>query len=157
MLHRLVIALPIAAVAGAAFAQAPRPGPAPIPRASFLSIMDQEFRKMDADRNGRLAKAEIEAFQRAAAVAEAAARNRALFVQLDSDRNGQLSPAEFAKVTPPATVDARPLIAQHDGNRDGEVSQVEYRTVKLARFDRIDADKDGVASPAEQRAAGIAK
>jgi hypothetical protein len=145
----------LAAVSGPALAQAA----APIPRATFLGVMDGEFRKMDADKNGQVTGAEIEAFQRAVAVAEAAQRNRALFAQLDSDRNGQISPAEFAKAGAPAAgaVNAAPLVAQYDANRDGRVTQVEYRTVKLSRFDRIDADKDGTASVAEQRAAGLIK
>jgi len=37
------------------------------------------------------------------------------------------------------------------------MNPVEHRTIKLARFDAIDADKDGIASPAEQRAAGLIK
>jgi hypothetical protein len=130
---------------------------APIPRATFLGVMDGEFRKMDADKNGQVTKLEIEQFQRVQAVAEAQARNRALFSQLDTDRNGQISPAEFAKVTPPEAINAQPLITQYDGNRDGKVTLVEYRSVKLSRFDRIDADKDGIASVAEQRAAGLIK
>ena len=130
---------------------------APIPRAAFLSVMDGEFGKMDADKNGQVTKLEIEQFQRLQAVAQAQARNRALFAQLDADRNGQISRAEFAKVTATEAVNAQPLIAQYDSNRDGKVTQVEYRGVKLSRFDAIDTDKDGIASVAEQRAAGLIK
>lgn len=152
--HRLAfIGLTGLVFASPAYAQAA----APIPRATFLTVMDAEFRKMDADKNGQVTKVEIEQFQRLQAVAESQARNRALFAQLDKDRNGQISAAEFAAVTPPPTVNAQPLIAQYDANRDGKVSQVEYRSVKLTRFDRIDADKDGIASLAEQRAAGLIK
>ena len=129
----------------------------PIPRATFLTVMDGEFGKMDADKNGDVTRAEIEAFQRSVAVAESGKRNRALFQQLDTDRNGQISPAEFTKVTPPDAVNARPLIAQYDADKNGRVSKIEYRSAKLSRFDRIDADKDGVASVAEQRSAGLIK
>ena len=34
---------------------------------------------------------------------------------------------------------------------------VEYRTGKLASFDRMDADKDGIVSVAEMKAAGVIK
>ena len=112
---------------------------------------------MDADKNGQVTRLEIEQFQRLQAVAEAGARNRVLFVQLDKDKNGQISPTEFMAVTPPATVDARPIISQYDANRDGSVSVVEYRSVKLSRFDGVDTDKDGIASIAEQRASGLIK
>jgi len=152
--HRLAIfgwtGLVVASIANAQAA-------APIPRAGFLTVMDGEFRKMDADKNGQVTKIEIEQFQRLQAVAESQARNHAMFVQLDKDRNGQISPAEFAAVTPPATINGQPLIAQYDANHDGKVSQIEYRGVKLMRFDAIDADKDGIASIAEQRAAGLIK
>lgn len=129
-----------------------------VPRAAYITVQDQEFRKMDADRNGQVTRAEIEAFQRAAAVAEAQQRNRALFAQLDTDRNGQISPAEFARLNAPApAVDGRPLLNQMDTNRDGQISLVEHRAGKLAYFDRIDTDKDGVVTAAEMRAAGVIK
>jgi len=153
--HRSLLAFCLLAGHAAAAAQAPQS--APIPRTTFLSVMDSEFRKMDADKNGQVTRAEVEAFQRAVAVAEAAQRNRTLFAQLDTDRNGQVSLAEFGKLNQPQPVNGQPTIAQYDGNRDGQVSIVEYRSVKLGRFDRIDADKDGVASIAEQRAAGLIK
>jgi hypothetical protein len=129
----------------------------PIARAQFLTVMDQEFGKMDADKDGKLSRAEVEAFQRAVAVADAASRNRALFAQLDADRNGQVSPTEFLKLTVPAAIDAAPMFRQYDPNHDGAITIVEHRAVKLARFDAIDTDKDGVASLAEQRAAGLMK
>jgi Ca2+-binding EF-hand superfamily protein len=140
-------------LASVAYAQ----GAAPIPRATFLTVMDGEFRKMDADKNGLVTKVEIEQFQRLQAVAESQARNRAMFAQLDRDKNGQISAAEFAAMTPPPTVNAQPLIAQYDSNHDGKVSQIEYRSIKLSRFDAIDSDKDGIVSLAEQRAAGLTK
>jgi hypothetical protein len=144
----------IAAVPGAAAAQAGQP----VARAQFLTVMDQEFRKIDADKDGQLVKAEVEAFQRAVAVAESAQRNRALFAQLDGNRDGQISQAEFLKlaVAPPPP-NAGPLLAQSDLNKDQQVTLVEYRTAKLANFDRMDADKDGVVSVAEMRAGGLVK
>jgi hypothetical protein len=144
-------------MAPAQAAPAPSPAPGPIARAQFLTIMDQEYRKMDADKDGKLTRAEADAFQRAAAVAEAGQRNRALFAQLDAHRDGQVSPGEFLKLSVPATADAAPLFKQYDPNRDGVITIVENRTIKLSRFDAIDADKDGVASIAEQRAAGLIK
>ena len=127
-----------------------------IPRTRFIADMDIQFRKMDADKNGQLTLLEIEQFQKLQAVAEAEDRNRALFVQLDTDRNRQLSQAEFAKlVTPPPPSDPRPMLAREDANRDQQISLVEHRAATLANFDRIDADKDGVVTPAEMKAGGI--
>ena len=131
---------------------------ADVPRAIYIQTMDLEFRKMDADKNGQVSRAEVEAFQRMAAVATARARNQQLFAQLDADRNGQISPTEFTKLAaPPLAVNGQPFIAQMDGNKDGQVSLVEHRAGKLTAFDRIDTDKDGVATVAEMRAAGVIK
>ena len=130
----------------------------PIPRAQFIADMDAQFRKMDADKNGQLTRTEIEQFQRLTAVAEAQARNRALFVQLDTDRSGQLSLAEFARATTPsAAANAQPMIARMDSNRDSQVNLIEHRTATLANFDRLDTDKDGIVTTAEMKAGGIGK
>jgi Ca2+-binding EF-hand superfamily protein len=134
------------------------PTAVPVPRTDFIQTMDIEFRKMDTNRNNILTKTEIEQFQRGAIQAEARARVHALFAQLDSDKNGQLSAAEFASM--PVTVasaNAAPILGQHDLNRDGTITLVEYRTAKLANFDRMDADKDGIVSVAEMKAAGLVK
>jgi Ca2+-binding EF-hand superfamily protein len=127
-----------------------------LPRTQFISEMDMEFRKMDADKNGQLTRTEIEQFQKLQAVAQAQARNQAMFAQLDADRNGQLSPAEFSKVSsPPPAANGQPVIARMDGNRDGQVSLIEHRTATLSNFDRLDTNKDGIVTAAEMKAGGI--
>ena len=153
-MSRAVLAIAALALPSALAAQATPPS---IARASFIADMDTQFRKMDADKNGQLIRIEIEQFQKLAAVAEAQARNRAWFVQLDADKNGQLSPAEFAKMSaPPAAANATPMLTRMDGNRDQQISMVEHRAATLANFDRLDVDKDGVVTPAEMKAGGIA-
>jgi hypothetical protein len=67
----------------------------PIPRTQFIGDMDTQFRKMDADKNGLLTRVEIEQCQKLTAVAEAQARNRALFDRLDTDKDGIVTPAEM--------------------------------------------------------------
>jgi len=132
--------------------------PPSIPRTTFIADMDSQFNKMDADKNGQLTRAEIEQFQKLAALAEAQARNRALFAQLDADKNGQISPVEFTKVTAPSpAANAQPMIARMDSNRDSQINLIEHRTATLANFDRLDTDKDGIVSPAEMKAGGIVK
>lgn len=132
--------------------------PPSIPRTQFLAEMDAQFRKMDADKNGQLTRTEIEQYQKLTAIAEAQARNRAFFAQLDADKNGQISPTEFAKVTAPtAPANAQPMIARMDSNRDSQINLVEHRAATLANFDRLDADKDGIVTPTEMKAGGIAK
>ena len=129
-----------------------------MPRTTYITAMDQEFGKMDADKNGQVTRTETEAFQRATAVAESGKRMRAMFAQLDADRNGQLSIAEFAKASSgPPQVNGQPFVANLDANKDGKVSLVEHRAGKLRRFDTIDADKDGVVTVAEMKASGVIK
>jgi hypothetical protein len=131
-------------------------GPQPILRANFIAQMDAQFGKMDGDKSGQLSGTEIEQFERQQALAAAQARNDALFDQLDVNKNGQISATEFAKlITAPAAVTAQPMLSREDRNRDGQISLVEHRIATLANFDRIDADKDGVASIDEMKAGGI--
>lgn len=133
-------------------------GPVPVPRGTFISTMDTEFRKMDADKNGILTKKEVEDFDRAMLGIAIDNRRRALFAALDADHNGVLTPQEFARLQLPAPqINIAPLFAQNDLNKDGQITLVEYRTAKLANFDRMDTDKDGVVSPAEMKAAGLIK
>jgi Ca2+-binding EF-hand superfamily protein len=149
------LSAPLAAQAPAKPAAA---APQPIPRAVFLQNMDSDFSKMDANHDGKVTKAEIEAFQRAGALAQIMARNQQIFRALDKDHNGQLSPAEFAQfhAEPPAP-NAQPMLQRFDANHDGVITQVEFRAATLANFDRLDTDKDGVVTAAEMRAAGIGK
>ena len=160
MRQKLLLAVLILAWTAPAIGQAKAESPpagAPLSRAKFIAGMDAEFRKMDADANGRLSRAEIERFQNVQALAQAQERNKALFAQLDADKNGRLSQAEFAKMaTAASTANAQPMIARMDGDRDDQISQVEHRTATLANFDRLDTDRDRVVSPAEMKAGGIA-
>ena len=129
---------------------------APLPRTKFLAGMDSEFRKMDADKNGQLTRAEIEQFQTRQMAAQARERNKALFGQLDQDKSGQLSQAEFAKIATPApAANAQPMIARMDGNRDSQISSAEYRTATLANFDRVDIDRNGIVTADEMKAGGV--
>jgi len=147
----------LALVAAGASPVAAQQAPQPIPRATFLSNMDIEFKKMDSDRDGALSRKEIETYQTSQIIAAAEARKRALFAALDTDRNGALSPSEFLRLPGNEQApNALPMIARFDANRDSKISLVEYRAGTLGNFDRLDADKDGVVTPAEMKAAGIA-
>ena len=163
MLMRYSAAVAAAIFATGASAQskpaAPQPQAAqPIPRAVFLKNMDADFARMDANRDGKVTKAEIEATQRAKAMREIMARNQQVFRELDKDHNGQLSPAEFAQfhAQPPAANGA-PMLKQFDSNHDGAIGQIEFRAGTLANFDRLDVDKDGVVTASEMKAGGITK
>lgn len=127
-----------------------------VPRATFIQTMDAEFRTKDLNSDGKIARAEIEQYERNLALARAQAQNRDLFARLDTDRNGALSPAEFAAlVAQPPLPDVQPLMNRFDANRDQIITLVEYRAATLANFDRLDADHDGVVTAAEMRAGGV--
>jgi len=147
----------LAAAAAAAPPAAKAPSAVPVPRTDFIRTMDAEFGRMDANQDKVVTRAEIEQFERAANLVQARAAARVLFARMDTDRNGQLSPAEFEQMVTPAAPNPAPVLAQNDLNKDGRITLVEYRTAKLANFDRMDADKDGIVTVAEMRAAGIVK
>lgn len=146
-------------VAAPALAQT-APAAPPLSRATFLATMDAEYRRIDTNNDGGATRAEVAANQQRIVAASAQARIAAAFASIDKDRNGQISPAEFTAANGggklPA-VDPTGVMSRLDGNRDGKVTLVEYRTLTLANFDRLDTDKDGILSPAEQRAGGFAR
>lgn len=160
MLFRSSALVALALLTARVGAQTP-PAPAapqPIPRTLFLQNMDGDFSKMDANHDGKVTKPEIEAFQRANAINEIMARNRAIFAQLDANHDGQLSPQEFARFHgQPPPPNATPMLQHFDADHDGVISQVEFRAATLANFDRLDVNKDGVVDAAEMKAGGIAK
>ena len=101
---------------------------------------------------------EIARQQAEAQAAQVVAANREIFANLDADGNGMLSPDEFLRLAAaPQPVDAAPTMQRLDLNRDGSVTLVEHRTIMLSTFDAIDADKDGVVTPAESEAASQAQ
>ena len=140
---------------------APSPAPANPPiigRPKFIADMDALFRRMDANANGQLDRAEIERFEYDQAKEAAVARNRAAFAQLDSDHDGKLSPGEFDRFNPPPnTANATPMLTRMDRDRSQSISLAEHRTATLANFDRLDVDKDGIVTPAEMKAGGISR
>lgn len=147
-----------------AFAQskpaAATPQPArvqPLLRGSFVATMDEEYRKIDANKDGAVSKAELQADHERRAVAAATANARALFARFDLDRNGQLSAEEFIKASigQPKKPDVTSVMARLDTDRDSKVTIIEYRALTLAAFDRLDKDNDSVLSEAEQRAGGF--
>lgn len=140
---------------GSAFAQQPAaqsaaPQTPGMQRSGYIQQMDTEFRRRDADGDGRITRAELTTFELNLAIATARTQNAELFTRLDTDRNGTISQAEFAALVGGVqTPDVTPLMQRFDGNRDQSVTLVEYRAATLANFDRLDTDLDGVVTQAE--------
>lgn len=114
-------------------------------RVSFIQLMDKDFKARDANNDGTVSRAEIDAFERVAALQKVQLENSAQFSRLDVDKNGSLTALEFQKATAnPTMPDITTIMQRFDKNRDQQINIVEYRTATLVRFDDLDADKDGI-------------
>ena len=160
MTHRLFCTLIIASTSVPALAQGATgtTAPQPIARSAFLQRIDNNFAAMDSNKDGFTDRAEIEAAESKALSARKAnlvKQRENAFRQLDKDKNGSLSLQEFnsqaaAQQLPKAN--ATPRLTRLDTNKDGKISAAENRASAAAQFDRLDTNKDGTLSPQEQRA-----
>jgi len=169
------------ALAGPATAQGPEPRPArdaDITRAQVIERVDQRFARMDVDNDGRF-NSEDAAAARAQRRAQAADR---MFERLDADRNGSVSRAEFDAARASRGEQRRgPGMRGQRGHRamamgrgpgramgrgmgrgmrgmrmfgeQGYLTRDQLRERALARFDRADADRNGVLTAAERQQA----
>lgn len=103
------------------------------------------FEELDANSDGKITQAEMEAHR--------AAR----FAAADTDGNGSLSASEMTATAEQRKADrAARMIERIDANGDGEVSQEELANGSKRRgngFDRMDANGDGEITKAEFEAA----
>ena len=167
-------AIALAASAGVATAQTP---PAPhhargepdrqITRAEFVDARVARLTAMDANRDGTISVEERQAAMQARRAEHADAR----FAKLDANGDGSISRAEFdaghaarpdrgPHVQPAGAREGRRGGPRHamrgpgrDGHERGPVVISEVAAKLGERFDKMDADHDGVISPAERRAA----
>ncbi len=146
-----------------AFAQAAAPAAPAVPQAvsrvDVTAKIDADYAMLDADRNGKVTRAEIDKRITTDNAAELAALSRQRdesFRKLDANNNGQVTRAEFdATVTLPTVPapNSAPVLARFDTNKDGSITAAEFRAPTLAGFDRVDANRDGSVTLAEQQAA----
>ena len=107
------------------------------------------FARLDADRDGQISRAEFDArpalrgdrAERREARAERRGDRRGFRVERRGQGGGM-----FARL-------GGRLFEAADANDDGRVSREEARRGALARFDRVDSNRDGVLSIDERRAA----
>lgn len=118
-----------------------------ITRQEAMTAADRHFDEADADKNGALTLAEMQARH---AQNKPSAEER--FAQRDANGDGKLSPQEVPRM-------AKERFAKLDGNQDGFLSLEEMKAKhaeKAARgqdrFAGADANGDGVLSRAEMRA-----
>lgn len=160
MTHRFLLTAFLSTAAVAANAQnaaAPAQGPQPLSRTAYMQKVDSAFVTVDANKDGFMDKAEIEAAEGKALTARKAAilrERESLFRTLDTNKDGNLTVTEFNArvVAAPIRADAAPVLKRLDSNKDSKVSLAENRAPSMAQFDRADTNKDGTLSAAEQKA-----
>lgn len=174
-------AIALAVSAGAATAQTPPAPPAGAPaphhargepnrqitRAQFVDARVARLTALDTNRDGMISVEERQAAMQARRAAHADER----FAKLDANGDGSISRAEFdaghaarpdrgPHVQPAGAREGRRGGPRHampgpgrDGHERGPVVISEVVAKLGERFDKMDADHDGMISPAERRAA----
>lgn len=160
MSNRYVLALVLASVASPALPQQNSAAKdlKPVSRAVFMQRVDDGFAAVDTNKDGFNDRVEIEAAEikvMRARREQTIQQREAAFRQLDKDKNGSLSLAEFnsaiaAQQMPKAN--ATPRITRLDKNKDGKISQAENRAPATAQFNQFDTNKDNIVSTAELQA-----
>lgn len=102
--------------------------------------LDQRFKKIDANGNGQLEQAEMQA-AREQHRAKRAERREARGAEMADKRGGEPRGGKRGEGR-----------GQIDANGDGVITRAEFGAKALARFERADANKDGVVT-AEERSA----
>jgi len=151
----LIIGCVGTALASAGVAQT---APKPIPRAQYQQAVDARFNTVDANHDGVLTSAELDA-QRQREMqqtkANMAKQLQDAFKRLDTNKDGRLTLQEFmaTATTIKTTETPEQLVARLDSNNDGKVSAEEFRGPEMAKFNKVDANHDGIVTPAEIQAA----
>lgn len=102
--------------------------------------MDVTFQELDADGNGEITKAEMDAHR------------KARFSKADTNGDGKLSVEEMqARAQEHAKERAGKMLERHDANKDGFLTEDELPKPRKAGkfFDRMDADGNGAISEEE--------
>ena len=106
---------------------------------------DDQFKRMDANRDGKLSRDEH------------SAGARKMFEAMDADRDGRVSAAEMdaaqrGKKPGKGDLSSAEKIKVVDTDRDGSLSADEHVAGTKGMFDRMDTNRDGFLSPSELRA-----
>lgn len=136
-------------------------------RAAMKAAM---FDRLDTDRNGSVSPTELEARRgdrqgrmarrgNAPAMTDAqkAERRAEMFARIDTDKNGALSRAEFEAMQAARGAKAGRAMRQGGGQRammkaDGPITRQAFVDSALARFDKLDTDRNGTLTGAERKA-----
>lgn len=143
-------------VSSAAWGQAP---PKPISRTDYIKVVDSRFAAMDTNHDGFLSHDEVVAQQPKDVAATKAALVKKWtdeFNRLDTNKDGKLSLQEYLASVPEVRSNETPehTISRYDTNHDGKISAAEFRDPEIAKFNKVDANHDGIVTPQELQAAG---
>ncbi|MGH6706869.1 MAG: EF-hand domain-containing protein [Sphingomicrobium sp.] len=160
MIARLTAAALLATIPAMALAQdsAAADEAKPVTRIELSDRLEADYADLDADKDGKVDAAEINARLKKGAEAdlELIKKERdAAFAKFDTDGNGAISRAEFdarAKLPTIKEPDAKPFLDRFDANKDGGISKDEFRAPTMTNFEKLDKNKDGTLSAAEQKA-----
>lgn len=137
----------------------------PVSQARFVQARVGRLTALDTNHDGTVTSEEM----RAGAQVRRAEHATQRFDRLDADKNGQISRAEFDAARPDRAAHRGPRDGEHRGPRmahrrggegHGPAQRVAHGTIVIAdvqtrlteSFTRLDADHDGVLSPAERQA-----
>lgn len=139
----------------------------PQTRSDVEARVKERFADLDANRDGVLTTEE----RKAQHESKRKAMNDRRFTTLDTNNDGSISRAEFdaghagragmrgeargkrmhGGQSGPHMRDGSKGFSRADSNHDGKLTQAEMTAQALARFDRLDANKDGTLSVEERR------
>lgn len=126
-----------------------------VTKAAVQSQVKSNFDRLDANKDGVVDKAEAQKAHDANVAAVTKRRSElaaTTFAKADTDKNGSLSLKEFEAASPMPDIKST-WMDINDTNKDGKVSLSEATSRALVSFDRVDANKDGVLTAQEARAA----
>lgn len=112
-------------------------------QAQDSSLMLEQLRAADGNRDGKITRAELTAFRAAS------------FTRIDRSGDDVLTESDIPAFLRGngGPIDIAALTTQFDSNRDGEVSRDEFVNGPTSVFDRADANRDGALTMAELDAA----
>ncbi len=165
----LIGATALAIIAVPALAQDRGRMTVPATRAEVEAKVKERFAMMDSNRDGFVAKAEVDALK----AAKRKERQDRHFAHMDANKDGTITRAEFDAghgTRSEGRAETREgrwggkrlgmmgkrgdaMVDRQDADKDGRVSLAEALAKPLARFDRADANKDGTLTPEERKAA----
>ena len=117
--------------------------------AMLKTMLSKEFAELDADKNGGVTAAEIDA------KVNKPGTGKATVTRLDRNKDQKISVSEYSGQTGniSATANTDQQLKGWDKDSNGRITLQEYKGTALARFDSLDANKDGTLTAAEDMAA----